>query len=198
LIVRRDALAGLLCSAVLAFHDFAANSETRPQSSDRVFAHFRETLSRPAGIRLRVISVEPGDGGGVIWEFPPRKGVEVEKFAALTCELPLTAEYRSELADRIAQTRVQPRSDRYPPALDWGLELRDSNGRLQSAIYMATDWTNRDFTQAEIDGAEVDVSKALVKWIEARFPVKDCWFKGGPPATIHTFQYYQDRIGAVR
>ncbi len=183
----RGALAGLFLLCASSASVFAApNAE--------IFAGFQSALSSPEVARLRVLSIQPAGGGSVIYEFPPRRGADLERYALVVCDLPLTAKYRSELLDRIASTHLRPRQNDYPPQIDWGIELRDSHEKLLSAIYLSTDWLNSDFTQGEIDGRATDISKPLVKWIQAEFPTPDCQFGGRRPDAIHTFQYYKDRV----
>lgn len=179
----------------LSIFPLALSAQARA-AADPAFATFVAALNSPDAVLVRVFSVRPGDTSLVLRESPPRKGGDVEDFAAVKCEVPLTAGLRGTLLAAVQQSTVWP-SKNDKRNLDWAVEIRSARGDTLASAYFGTDWIGYDRTGAEIDGKNVDVDKHVIDWIETNFPVKGCWFEGGAPNEILTFRELDEKIRVV-
>jgi hypothetical protein len=150
-----------------------ARADTGWSSGQSALSHFRQSLLQPDA-QLRVLSIQPGDGGAILYETPPRKGSEVEEYAAYTCSAKITPVIRFELLDAASKSEVRPMTSGDHPYFQWGIEVRSPRGTLASGIYISTDWTNQNYVQAEIDRKNFDITKHLIRWLEKRYSSQKC------------------------
>jgi hypothetical protein len=163
----------LLLAMALILSGLPARADTGWSSGRPALSHFQQSLFRPDS-RLRVLSIQPGNGGAILYETPPRKGSEVEEYAAYTCSTKITPIVRSEILDATSKSEVRPMIAGDHPYFQWGIEVRAPSGALASGIYISTDWTNQNYVQAEIDGKSFDITKPLIRWLEKRYSSPKC------------------------